>query len=103
MFRHSHNSQSCEEWLNEIQANVFSVVHENFGDATLETNVPTGFRSIAVKSGKLILKVVLYCPECLPEAAPSFESDAIVIARSSNSLTDGDIYKLVYAKFRKQV
>lgn len=90
---------SCEEWLDETQAKIFSIARENFGDPKLVANVPIGSRTISIESGRLNLKVFLYCPD----KVAVFEPDAIVIARDGNELTDDVILQLLDVEFRKLV
>jgi hypothetical protein len=90
---------SCEEWLNQTQDRVFSIGRENFGHVKLVTNVPTGSRTISVESGSLTLKIFLYCPD----KVSAFDSEAVVIARDGNELTDDMILQLLDVEFRKLV
>jgi hypothetical protein len=90
---------SCEEWLNETQDKIFTVVRDNFGHAKLVSNVPIGSRTISIESGALTLKIVLYCPD----KVAIYEPDAVVIARDENELTDDSILQLLDIEFRKRV
>ena len=90
---------SCEEWLNQTQARIFSIALENFGHVNLVTSVPIGSRTISIESGTLSLRIVLYCPDKVTVCEP----EAVVIARNDIELTDDVILHLLDTGFRKRV